>query len=60
MGQGLVDIRMLTRGPNKQYRARSTVTVDVARAEKLIAEGHAVAIDKEEKGVSSGEDQGLS
>jgi len=56
MGQGLVEVRMLTRGPNKQYRVRAIVTVDRARAEKLIAEGHAVEVGKEEKGASSGED----
>jgi hypothetical protein len=54
MEQGLVDIRMLTRGPNRQYRVKAIVTVDKVRAEKLIAEGHAVAVDQETKGASSG------
>ncbi len=37
----LVQIRMLTRGPNKNHRAKAVVLVDAARAQLLVAGKHA-------------------
>lgn len=43
----LVQIRMLTRGPNKTYRPKAVVLVDEARAAALIAGKHAEPVEKE-------------
>jgi len=42
----LVQIRMLTRGPNKNHRAKTVVLVDAARAERLITGKHAEPVEK--------------
>lgn len=41
MKSELVEIRMLTRGPNKNHRVKAVVVVDAARAQQLMADKHA-------------------
>lgn len=44
---GLVEIRMLTRGPNKNRRKNAVVKVDAKRAAALVASKHAEEVIKD-------------